>query len=528
MADDRADTAETTETGVSRRRFMAAAAGAVVVAPSLVDTATAAPRPPTRLPHYPFTLGVASGDPLPRAVVLWTRLAPDPTVDGSGMPDRAHRVRWEIAHDPRMRRIVRRGSVRTSPAVGHSVHVDVRGLRPDREYFYRFRVGRHLSPIGRTRTAPGWHQRNAELTFGLVSCQRYSSGYYTAYDDLVDDQPDMVVHTGDYIYETGGGGVRSDPLPESITLDQYRNRYGLYKSDPSLQAAHAAAPWLFTWDDHEVENNYTGLVPEVGSSTPDLAAFTARRAAAYRAYWENMPMRGPAPTGPDLRLHRRIRWGRLADMFVLDTRQFRTDQTCGENDIGGRCDAAFDPATQVLGTQQERWLTSRLATTRAHWAVLAQQVVFSQFAFVPGNPGLYNLDQWDGYPAARQRVLDTLAAHRPNDTVVLTGDIHSSFVSDIHADYDDPTSPVLGAEFVGTSISSDSSSLLASVVSLITGNNPHVRFAEVERRGWVKHTVTRDSWRADYRLVDDAMVPDSPVTTASSWVLPKGGTVAPA
>jgi len=513
-------------THLSRRRFMAAAVGAAVAGPALLDAPavgqTTARHAPPPLPEDPFTLGVASGDPLHNGVMLWTRLAPEPTVDGGGMPPHPYRVRWEVATDETMSRVVRRGASPADAAHAHSVHVDVRGLRPDRPYWYRFRVGDHLSPIARTRTAPAPYQRRLTLGFGLVGCQRYTSGYYTAYDDLAAADVDLVVHSGDYIYETGGNSVRSDPLPESITLDQYRNRHALYRTDAALQAAHATAPWVFTWDDHEVENNYTGLVPEVGSSTPDPAAFVARRAAGYRAYWEHMPMRGPAPTGPDLRIHRRIRWGRLADFLVLDTRQFRTDQTCGTNDVGGRCDAAFDPATQVLGTEQERWLSRGLRTSTADWAVLAQQVVFSQFAFVPGNPGIYNLDQWDGYPAARQRVLDMLAADRPHDTVVLTGDIHASFVSDLKADYDDPASATLGAEFVGTSISSDGSALNA-VVPLILANNPHVRYANAQKRGWVKHTVRPHEWRADYRLVDDVSVMGAPVSTATSWVLPRGG-----
>ncbi|MDH3706418.1 MAG: alkaline phosphatase D family protein [Acidimicrobiia bacterium] len=516
--------------GLSRRRFVAAGAATAIAGPVLArtpvlgQTTIRTATPP--LPGDPFTLGIASGDPYPRSVLLWTRLAPNPTETGGGMPDGSYRVRWEVANDERMRRVVRRGAVRTSADTAHSVHIDVRGLRPDREYFYRFRVGRHISPVGRTRTAPGWHQRIRELSFGAVNCQRYNSGLYTAYADLAEADLDLVVHVGDYIYETGGSGARTDPLPESISLDEYRNRYGLYKSDPLLMAAHASAPWLFTWDDHEVENNYTGLVPEIGSSTPDPAAFRARRAAGYRAYWEHMPMRGPAPTGPDLELHRRIRWGRLADIFVLDTRQFRTDQTCGTDDVGGLCPAAFDPATQVLGTEQERWLLDGLARTRRRWAVLAQQVVFSRLAIVPGNPGVYNLDQWDGYQAARQRILDTLAQHRPHDTVVLSGDFHASFVSDITADFDDPAAPVLGAEFVGTSVSS--TGVPPAITNLFLNNNPNLLYANGEQRGWVRHVVRSGRWRADYRLVDDATVEGSPVRTARSWLLPAGGAVAEA
>ncbi len=504
---------------VGRRGFLGGTAAVAAAVATGAAPAWASARP--KIPADPFTLGVASGDPLPNAVVLWTRLAPAPTVDGGGMPRTSYWVHWEIAEDEKMTRGRRRGFAIAHPDNGHSVHVDVRGLRPDRTYWYRFRVDGHVSPIGRTRTAPRRQERGNGLSFGLVSCQRYSSGYYNAYDDIVASDVDLVIHVGDYIYETGGDGVRSDPLPESITLDQYRNRYGLYKSEPSLRAAHRAAPWLFTWDDHEVENNYTGDTPEQGSSVPDPIAFLARRAAAYKAYWEHMPTRAPAPTGPDFRIHRRIGWGLLADLFVLDTRQYRTDQTCGVDDIGGLCDAAFDPATTVLGRQQEGWLDRELRRSDVTWTVLAQQIVFSKMAIAPGNPGFYNLDQWDGYVAARTRLLQSMSRHRPSNNIVLTGDIHSSGTSHLLTDYDNPDSPRLGAEFVGTSVSSTSS--LSPIVPTILANNPHIQWAEATRRGWVHHRVSHAEWRADYRHVADNTVAGSPLSTATSWSVPSGG-----
>ena len=509
--------ADRTRPIVSRRAFVA---GAVTTAAMVgrADLAVASHSPPAIVDH-PFTLGIASGDPLANGVVIWTRLAPDP-LEGGGMAPEPYRVRWEVASDPAMRQVVRRGTARARAEHAHSVHVDVRGLRPGREYWYRFEVDGHLSEVGRTQTAPAHDRRPEALVFGLVSCQRYNAGFYTAYDDLVAADPDLVVHVGDYIYESPGGGVRVDPLPESITLDQYRNRYALYKQDPALVAAHQAAPWLFTWDDHEVENNHAGLVPEVGSSTPDPAAFRARRAAAYKAYWEHMPFRRRAPRGPDFRIHRRTQWGRLADIFVLDTRQFRADQ-CGE--VGARCDPAEDESREMLGAAQQRWLARGLRRTRADWAVLAQQVVFSQMDFVPGPAEIYNLDQWDGYRAARERVLAAMRDRHPHDNIVLTGDIHASGVADVLADYDDPTSAKMGAEFVGTSVSSKGSDLLAAVVPGVLAENEHIKWADTSKRGWVKHTVTADEWRADYRHVDDATVEGSPVQTATSWVVPRGG-----
>ena len=484
--------------GLSRRGFVLGAAGAVGAAAVVgrVGSAGASSAPP-RIVDHPFTLGVASGDPLPNGVVLWTRLAPLPT-EGGGMAPETYRVEWEVAEDPAMRRVIRRGTARARPDHAHSVHEDVRGLRSGRDYWYRFRVDGHLSPIGRTRTAPHRNGRPSELVFGHVSCQRYNAGYYTAYDDLVSAGPDLVVHVGDYIYESPGGGVRTDPLPESVSLDEYRNRYGLYKQDPSLMAAHHAAPWLFTWDDHEVENNHAGVVPEEGSTTPDPAEFLARRAAAYKAYWEHMPFRRPAPTGPDFPIHRQVRWGRLADLFVLDTRQYRDDQ-CGEI---GVCDPALDADREMLGSEQQEWLDDGLRRSKADWAVLAQQVVFSRMNFVPSPAEIYNLDQWDGYQTARRRVLASLVEHHPRGNVVLTGDIHASGASDVLADFGDPTSQVLGAEFIATSISSQGSAGLQAVVPSALAANPHLKSIDTRRRGWIKHTVTSGSWRADYRAVD--------------------------
>ena len=512
---------EPATTRLSRRTFVvgaAAGAGALVLGRPDLAAATRIPR---AIGNYPFTLGIASGDPLADGVVIWTRLAPEQTAAG-GLSNTTYDVEWEVAADQAMKDVVRKGTAHAQAQHGHSVHVDVRGLEHDREYWYRFRAGGHVSPLGRTRTTPRANARPAALVFGLVSCQRYSSAYYTAYDDLVSSQPDLVVHVGDYIYESPGGGVRTDPLPESITLDQYRDRYALYKSDPSLMAAHEVAPWLFTWDDHEVENNHAGLIPEEGSATPDPADFKARRAAAYKAYWEHMPFRSAPPVGADFRIHRRTKWGRLADFFVLDTRQYRADQ-CG--DLGLGCDPIEDQEREMLGRVQRRWLDRGISRSKADWSVLAQQTVFSKLDLLPGDPELYNLDQWDGYVHAREQVLETMRTTRPHDNIVLTGDIHASGVSDVLADYDDPDSAPMGAEFVGTSISSSGNATLGALLPGIVAENAHIKWADNSKRGWVKHTVTADEWRADYRHVDNAQVLGSPVQTATSWVVPRGGGV---
>ena len=536
---------------LSRRRFLGlagalGAAGAVIgtsgagasvlggAARRFADPAFGARRVATpSLPANPFTLGVASGDPTADGFVLWTRLAPDPLAPGGagGMDPVLVPVRWIVTRDENLQQVEREGTFVTSPAVAHSVHAVLRGLQPDRPYWYRFRVGDWESPVGRARTFPPRWQPASRLRFGFASCQSWTDGYYAAYRDLAADDLDLVVHLGDYIYEGGGSGVRDHDGPEIVTIDQYRNRYALYKGDADLQAAHALAPWLTTWDDHEADNNYAGFFPEADSITPTPEEFVARRVAAYRAWWEHMPVRGPAPLGTELRIRRRADFGSLARFHVLDTRQYRTDQPCAGSsvsDVGGRCAEAFADDAQMLGAEQEQWLFDGLDASSSVWNVLAQQIVFSQLAFLPGTPGVYNLDQWDGYVAARQRVLDFLADRRPANPVVITGDIHASGVSDVKADFDDPASDVLGTEFVGTSITSGSPSVFQAVLPLLLANNPHLKWADAVSRGWVRCEVTPDEWRTDYRFVADVTDPGSTVTTAKSWVVEAGGTVHPA
>jgi alkaline phosphatase D len=270
-----------------------------------------------RFSDYPFSLSVASGDPQPHGVVLWTRLAPHPLAeDGNGgMPPLKVPVYWEIAEDEDFGEVERRGEVFARPELAHSVHVEVRGLDPDHEYFYRFRAGSEWSPTGRTKTAPAPGASVAELAFAFASCQMYEHGYYTAYRRMSEENLDLVVHLGDYIYEIGpnqyvaqSGNVRTHNSPEIFTLPEYRNRHALYKTDEDLQAAHAAFPWIVTWDDHEVENNYADEVSQIDSEPDqDPEVFLRRRAAAYQAYYEHMPLRRTSvPQGPDMQLYRRL------------------------------------------------------------------------------------------------------------------------------------------------------------------------------------------------------------------------------
>ncbi|MEV0962894.1 alkaline phosphatase D family protein [Streptomyces sp. NPDC049910] len=519
---------------LGRRRFMTAtgAAAALAFAVNLptAGTASAAELDPRRITEDPFTLGVASGDPLPGSVLLWTRLAPRPYEPGGGLPASRIQVGWEVAHDARFTRVARRGQTTAHPEFGHTVHVDVTGLDPDRVHHYRFRAGRWTSPAGRTRTAPRPGARISELKLAAVSCQAYHDGYYTAYRHLADEDLDVVFHLGDYLYEhavNAVGGARNFTdrrLPahfdrETVTLEDYRLRYALYRSDPDLAAAHAAHPFAVTWDDHETENNYAGDTPE-NDVPPE--EFLLRRAAAYRAYWENQPLRGPQrPSGPDMRLYRRLRFGRLARFDVLDTRQYRSDQAYGD---GWQTPGpeSEDPARTMTGEAQERWLLDGWRASDALWNVLPQQVVFARRRNVPG-PGLtLSMDAWDGYPASRRRLLDGAEAAGIDNLVVLTGDVHAGYAFDLKKDFDDPSSRTVGTEFAATSVSSgkDGTDKPANWENLMRANS-HMRFCN-GRRGYLTVTLTTERARADFRTVSAVTTPGAPVTTAASFVTEAG------
>ncbi|WP_309051535.1 alkaline phosphatase D family protein [Streptomyces sp.] len=517
-----------------RRRFLtvtgAAAALAFATQLPAAGAAAAAELDARRLTEDPFTLGVASGDPLPGSVLLWTRLAPRPFEPGGGLPARRVSVHWELARDERFTRTVRRGRATAHPEFSHTVHAEVEHLEPGREFFYRFRAGDWTSPVGRTRTAPAPGDRPAGLTLAAVSCQAYHDGYFTAYRHLADEDLDVVLHLGDYLYEyavnaTGGARAYTDrTLPavfnrETITLEDYRLRYGLYKTDPDLRAAHAAHPFVVTWDDHETENNYAGGTPENGVPPEE---FLLRRAAAYRAYWEHQPLRRPQlPEGPDMRLYRRLRFGRLAQFDILDTRQYRSDQAYGDGwQVPGP--ASEDPARTMTGAAQERWLLDGWRASGARWNLLPQQVVFSERRDRPTADFKVSMDAWDGYPASRRRILAGAAAAGVENLMVLTGDVHVGHGFDIKADFRDPSSRTLGTEIVATSVASgkDGADRPANHDRLMQAN-AHLKFFN-GRRGYVTVALTEDSARADFRTVPYVTTPGAPVTTAASFVTEAG------
>jgi alkaline phosphatase D len=464
-----------------------------------------------------FTLGVASGEPAPNGVVLWTRLAPDP-INGGGMPPVPVTVNWQLARDEAMTKTVRSGHAVALPEWAHSVHVEVDGLEPDRWYWYRFRVGDEWSPIGRTRTLPGAGVPVRLLRFAFASCQYYEAGFFTAYRHMADEDLDLVFHLGDYIYEGRGsqGRPRSHTGPVLMTLDEYRNRYAEYKTDADLQAAHAAFPWMVTWDDHEVANNYAADISQ-RNDPPD--EFLRRREAAYRAYYEHMPLRRRSmPAGPFLHLYRDLTYGGLASFFVLDTRQYRTDQPCGD-ELTAPCPGAFDPAASILGEKQETWLFDGLGRSGSRWNVLPQQVMMAKLDRAVGPEQVLAMDHWAGYEGSRTRLLRFFEEKRTANPIVLTGDIHKNIVCDLSLQ---PDSPPVATELVGTSISTDGDgSDHPDNTDALLAENPFVKLYNGQR-GYVSCEVTPDRLTAHYRVLEYVSKPGAPRQTRASFVIEDG------
>ena len=516
-----------------RRTFLARSARLL----SLAAYAMACPAgASTRLSSYPFSLGVASGAPRPDSVVLWTRLLPDP-LDAASIAASAHQVRWELAEDEAFKRVVASGKATALPELAHSVHVDVGGLRADRWYWYRFMLADAVSPVGRTRTAPAPDSMPAALRFAFASCQHWEFGHYAAHRHIADAAPDLVAFLGDYIYEWGPYDLAHPASPrarsnECMTLADYRARYAQYKSDPNLQAAHHAAPWIVTWDDHEVANDYANDRDERRDP-----GFLMRRAAAYQAFYEHMPIRlASLPAGPQhfarLSIHERYDWGRLARFHVLDNRQYRSYQACQSPDRGGSssvtssCAERSHAARTLLGDEQEAWLADGLAASGARWNILAQQTLMAQATQVaatrPGE-GRYWTDGWDGYPAARKRLFDSIAQHRPANPLVISGDVHTFYAADLKPDFDRPTTadnPVIASEFCGTSVTS--SSKPQSRVDQYVAQNPHIKFGRSDRRGFVLMEVSPARAVAHFQGLDDVHSPDSGVSTVARFVVEDG------
>ena len=501
------------------RRDLIAAGGAGALALSVggglfPGAASALPRG-----SYPFVAGVASGEPASNSVVIWTRIA----LDALGREPIQGRVPvlWQIAEDEGMRRVVDRGVRISDPAEGHSIHVEVSRLRPGREYWYRFYANGQASAVGRTRTAPSFKNTPNSLTFCLASCSHYETGYFTAYKRIAQDDPWFVVHVGDYIYEGGPGttGVRQHSNAEPMDLPSYRERHSQYNSDPDLMELRRLFPIIVTPDDHEVENNFASLISQIDTEPDqDRAVFAARRAAAYRAYYEFMPLRRFShPQGSGMQLYRELPMGSLANFVVADTRQYRTDQPYG--DSGSKDGPEMtDPNATLPGIAQEEWIVKRMSRSKAKWNILAQQVLMAAHDRIPGAEKGYSTDQWDAYRASRQRVLTGIADRGTNNPVVLTGDIHQHYAADLLRNFDDPSSPIIGSELVGTSITSggDGNDNVEDLTE-----NPWIKY-NARRRGYVRVKMDRKQLRADFRTISAVRTPDAPVATGASFLIEDG------
>ncbi len=516
------DSAVRHEGGVSRRLFLAYGA-ALAATPTLSLRAANKPKGPPKFKTDPFSLGVASGDPSDDGFALWTRLAPKPLEEDGGMPHESVEVQWVVASDEAMKKVLRKGTADATPALGHSVHIEVEGLKADAWYWYQFHCGEASSPVGRTRTMPLVTASPERLKFAFASCQNYEDGLFTAYQHMAKDDLDLVFHLGDYIYEFGQHNdlVRRHARPEVKTLADYRIRHSQYRSDPLLYRMHARCPWVVTWDDHEFEGNYANDISKNQGVSP--ANFLKQRASAYQAYYEMMPLRARSvPQGPNLKLYRSLSFGRLATFQVLDTRQYRTNQPNGDEaaDIN---EAALNPKNTLLGAAQKEWLQGALGKSKATWNVLAQQIMMAMVDRNAGKVKTYSMDAWPGYASERMKLIQFLADNHVANPVVLSGDIHSNWVNELRVDDRNAKTPVVATEFVGTSISSkgNGSEVDTKKLATLLAENPCVKFHN-DQRGYVRCMVTRDTWQSDYQVVSDVTKPGGTAATEASFVVRAG------
>jgi alkaline phosphatase D len=510
----------------SRRDILRAAFGLALagLAPAgLAASSTAR----VRFSAWPFTLGVASGYPSADGVALWTRLAPAPLQPDGGMQGEQVDVQWQLAEDEAFARVVASGDVVAVPEKAHSVRVQVRGLVPGRWYHYRFMAGDAVSPSGRTRTADAPGAKVQRLRLGLGSCQHFEQGFFAAHRHLLGEDLDLMAFVGDYIYESSWGSdlVRRHATGTVHSLDDYRIRHAQYRLDPDLQRLHGAVPWVLTWDDHEVENDYAGAQGEYLDP-----AFLARRAAAYQAYFEHLPMPPAMPlAGPDARIFTRLDFGDLLRLHVLDDRQYRTPQACPSPARGGgstevvrsQCTALADPGRTLLGADQEHWFAEGVTGSPARWNTIVQQTAFVPYGREHGDDDrVVWTDGWDGYPAARQRLIDALGKGRTPNPVIIGGDVHATVVGDVHRDPSDLRTPVVASEFCGTSITSEGNA--QAELDARRGVNPHVKYANSDRRGYLRLDFTRDGLAVALRALDDVKRADAGIETLASWTVEAG------
>ena len=490
------------------------------------------------LKHNPFSLGVASGSPNHHSVVLWTRLMPDAA---SGNPQFANTdvtVQWEVADDEGFKVNRRSGQVVALAALAHSVHLELDALQSDRWYFYRFQVGGVQSTVGRTRTLPHPAAMVQKLRVAYASCQRWEHGYFSAYDHMCQENLDLVLFLGDYIYEYAGAAnaVRLPTGGWVSSLSDYRDRYALHKSEKGLQAMHAQCPWLVTWDDHEVSNDYAGL--ERGQSGNIGFNFAAQRARAYQAFYEHMPLRASTLTksleglaqGAEMRIYGQVPYGKLANLYLLDDRQYRDRQVCNKSDGYGssfvnpdQCEDWFNPKRSLLGAEQTKWLDQAFANAQKDarpWNVVAQQTIFGRRDFRIGSGySLWN-DGWDGYSAARQHMTQSMQTHALKNPVLIGGDVHENWVGHVMADAYKDDSAKIGVEFCGAGITARSAG--NSKLAARLAENPHFIFADSERKGYGVVEFTAKQIQTELRVVDDVRQAQTKIETLAKFEVEAG------
>jgi alkaline phosphatase D len=501
------------------RRTLLGGLAATVAAPAIVRAQSVS--------ETPFTLGVASGDPSPDGFVVWTRLAPKPLELHSGMRMTKATVAWEVAADERFAAVVAKGEAIARPELGHSVHVEVAGLQPNRPYWYRFTLGGATSTVGKARTLPLLSTALDRVRFIGGGCQSYEAGYFTAYARIAEEPDvDFFWHYGDYIYEGTGfhragsaPTVRTHHADEPYSLDDYRARYAQYKLDADLQAAHAAHTWWVTWDDHETDNNWASKFDQDGTP-PEI--FNLRRQASAQAYYENMPLRMSSfPHGTAIQIFRNAAYGDLLDCWFLDTRQFRDDQPCGDG-LKAVCPEALDPTRTIMGADEEKWLFNGLAKGTRRWNLIANQVMMMPLdrRQTDAEPPQQNMDAWAGYPAARKRLLGHLQQRKIGNVVVATGDEHQNFAGELRANFTE--GPALATEFLGTSITSAGDGVdLSDRNKIIIARNPHCPMIN-SQRGYVLHDVGREHWQATFKVLDKVTTRDGKLSTRAKWAVERG------
>jgi alkaline phosphatase D len=511
---------------MKRRHFhqlLQSSAMALALSPWL--TAVAAPEPKARSWRVnPFSLGVASGRPRADSVVLWTRLLVSEEDRAAGIE--ALRVDVEVFADANLKRRVQKAEVFTDAHRAHSVHLHVQHLQPSTDYWYRFRQGDAYSPVGHTRTAPALNADVRELRIALSSCQHYEQGQYIAHAEIAKQKLDFVLFMGDYIYESSNPqyAIRKHSGDEPKTLAQYRERYEQYKRDPMLQAAHAAHPWVLMWDDHEVVNDYAN---DQDRQYTDPQQMLLRRAAAYQAYFEHQPvLLGPDKDNPaNMLLYEQLSWGKLADVWTLDCRQYRSAQACRDPVRGGgrmvvQCDELNDPTRTMLGNEQERWITDSLSQSKRQWKLVAQATQISSTS-IPAPVGRsYWNDAWDGYPEARKRLLQTVVDAKLSNVVTLGGDVHCNVAANLRLEPNNPQSPIVASEFVTTSITSRG--LGDKAASVIRESNSDLLHYRSDERGYSLITVTPKEVRCDFRTTKFPAGSEAGLKTQASYVVKSG------